>query len=102
MEKLLEAYLHTAPGGARFAFIDRPAPRGIRGGAKKMANHPNRRGKYELTFWGGVSKRYRRYHATLDAARETAHRVLAELENRAAHPAMIYCPECGRDGITIN
>jgi hypothetical protein len=38
----------------------------------------------------------------LEAARETAYSVLASLENRAAHPAIIYGPECGRDGITIN
>lgn len=72
------------------------------GQRQKMANHPNRRGKYELTFWGGVSKRYRRYHPTFESAKVTALRVLFSLDNRATHPAIIYGPDCGRDGVTIN
>jgi hypothetical protein len=24
------------------------------------------------------------------------------MDNRAAHPAIIYGPDCGRDGLTIN
>jgi hypothetical protein len=50
--------------------------------------------KFELTFWGGVKARYRRWHPTLDAARAEARRVLGNLGNRAAHPAVIY----GADG----
>ena len=72
------------------------------GQRQKMANHPNRRGYYELTFWGGTSKRYRRFHHTFEAAQETALKMLATFDNRAAHPAIIYGPDCGRDGVTIN
>jgi hypothetical protein len=66
-----------------------------------MANHPNRKGAYELTFWGGVSIRHRRFWPTFEAAQERALAVLARLDNRAAHPAIIYGPGCGRDGTTI-
>lgn len=51
-------------------------------------------GKYELTFWGGTRVRYRRWHQSLDAAKETAQRVLGKMQDigepRAAHPAIIY------------
>jgi hypothetical protein len=57
--------------------------------------------KFELTFWGGVSKRYTRNHETYDAAKDEAVRVLLKLDNRAAHPAIIYGPGCGKDGVTI-
>ena len=74
-----------------------------------MVNHPNRRGKFELVFVCGTRRRYRRFHPTFEAARETAGRVLADMsmsgapmdEHRAAHPAIIYGPDCGRDGVTI-
>jgi len=64
---------------------------------------------YELVFVGGTRRRYRRWHATMDSARQTATRVLQDMslssdpvdEPRAAHPAIIYGPDCGRDGITI-
>jgi len=55
-----------------------------------MTNHPNRNGAFELTFWGGVPVKYRRTHKTVDAAKAEAERVLAKIENRAAHPAVIY------------
>lgn len=55
-----------------------------------MTNHPNRNGPYELTFWGGVSVKYRRNHKSIEAARSEAARVLAKLPNRAAHHAIIY------------
>jgi hypothetical protein len=65
-------------------------------------------GKFELTFVGGIRCRYRRFHATFDQARETAGRILTSMdlsgnpaEQRAAHPAIIYGPFCGRDGVTI-
>lgn len=69
-----------------------------------MTNHPNRRGAFELTFAGAALvrfPRYRRYHASFEAAAEVAREVLAGLENRAAHPAIIHGPGCGRDGRTI-
>lgn len=66
-----------------------------------MTNHPNRKGKFELTFWGGVPVRYRRFWPTYEAAAERAAQILDKLENRAAHPAIIYGPGCGRDGTTI-
>ena len=58
-------------------------------------------GKFELTFWGGVSVRVRRYWPTYEAAEARALEVLSSLENRAAHPAIIYGPGCGPDGVTI-
>jgi hypothetical protein len=57
--------------------------------------------RYELTFWGGVPLRVRRYWPTYDAAEARAKAVLATIDNRAAHPAIIYGPGCGRDGVTI-
>ncbi len=62
-------------------------------------------GKFELTFYGSAVAvkfpRHRRFFPTFDAAQERACTVLALLENRAAHPAIIYGPGCGRDGVTI-
>jgi len=66
-----------------------------------MTNHQNRNGKFELTFWGGVIERYRRNHTTFEAAEAEAYRVLRELPNRDAHPAIIYGPGLNRDGVTI-
>lgn len=66
-----------------------------------MTNHPNRAGEYELTFWGGTREKYRRYHKTLDAARTEALRVLSEMSNRNAHPAIVYGPDLAKDGVTI-
>jgi hypothetical protein len=57
--------------------------------------------KFELSFWGGVSARYRRWHATYESATEEAYRVLAKIGNRGAHPAIIDGPGCGKDGRTI-
>jgi hypothetical protein len=65
--------------------------------------------KFELTFVGGIRRRYRRWHPTFEAAQETAQRILFEMslsgdptgDQRAAHPAVIYGPDCGRDGVTI-
>lgn len=53
-------------------------------------------GPFELTFWGGTSIDYRRYHLTLGSARDEAQRVLKKLRDRAAHPAVIY-----EDGQTL-
>lgn len=66
-----------------------------------MTSHPNRKGKFELTFWGGVPVRVRRFWPTYEAAEARALAVLEKLEDRAAHPAIIYGPGCGRDGVTI-
>jgi hypothetical protein len=70
------------------------------------------RGKYELVFAGSASvrayslPRYRRYHRTVESARETAATTLARLEEKvpgvaAAHPAIVYGPGCGRDGVKV-
>ena len=57
---------------------------------------------YTLTFWGGLSGvRYAREHNSLEGAREEALRVLASLENRGAHPAIIDGPGLHMDGVTI-
>ena len=66
-----------------------------------MTNHPNRSGKFELVFVGGISKRYRRFHRSYEAASEAAINILVDLDDRAAHPAIIYGPDCGRHGMTI-
>jgi hypothetical protein len=65
--------------------------------------------RYELVFSGGIPKRdaqwikppVKRWHVTYEDAVEEAYRVLLTLPNRAAHPAIIYGPGCGRDGRTI-
>lgn len=63
-------------------------------------------GKFELVFWGGAmmpQKRlpYRRYHETFEAAKGEAERMFEKL-SRAKHPAIVYGPGCGRDGVTIS
>ena len=68
-----------------------------------MVNHPQRH-KFEVAFAGSAMvrfPRYRRWHPTYEAAEETARCILADLDNRAAHPAIIYGPGCGKDGRTI-
>lgn len=63
-----------------------------------MANHPNRSGAFELSFWGlaphkgmiASGIKFRARHTTLEAAKAEADRVLAKLPNRGAHPAVIY------------
>lgn len=57
---------------------------------------------YELTFWGGISRRYKRNHSSFESAQQTALTVLAKMGNRAAHPAIIYGPGCGPNGRTIS
>lgn len=70
-----------------------------------MASHPNRsRGKFELAFAGSALTkfpRYRRFHQDFESAKTEALDVLTRLRNRAAHPAIIYGPACGRDGTTV-
>ena len=90
-------------GPARTGRDPEPAPRGqIRGGVSQMTNHPKRSGEFELVFVGGISRRYRRRHKSFDAAQDLAGKILSELDDRAAHPAIIYGPDCGRDGFTIS
>ncbi len=57
--------------------------------------------KFELTFWGSVPVRYRRFWPTYEAAEGRALQVLASLDNRRAHPAIIYGPGLGQDGRTV-
>ena len=72
---------------------------------RTMSNHPNRRGNFELVFAGSAMAqkfpRVRRFWPTYEAAAERATVVLSSLDNRAAHPAIVYGPGCGRDGTTI-
>jgi len=61
--------------------------------------------KFELTFFGDALvrfPRYRRIHSSFESAQDRALSVLASLENRGAHPAIIYGPGCGRDGVTVS
>jgi hypothetical protein len=61
--------------------------------------------KFELTFFGDAMvkfPRYRRIHSSFESAHDRARAVLALLENRGAHPAIIYGPGCGRDGVTVS
>lgn len=67
-----------------------------------MTNHPNRSGKFELTFFGGTDIRYRRRHKTIDAAREEALKVLGKMNNRGAHPAVIYHDDERQPVATVN
>jgi hypothetical protein len=55
--------------------------------------------KYELTFWGGVSVKHKKAHPTLEAATTEAKKVLAQISNRNAHPAVIYGP--GKQQVTV-
>jgi hypothetical protein len=47
---------------------------------------------YELIFWGGTREPYEREHDSFEEARDEARRVLSLIEDRAAHPAIIYGP----------
>lgn len=74
-----------------------------------MINHPNRSRKFELAFSGGAIAsyfpRYRRWHATFDAAVEEAGNVYQKLGDdgypTACHSAIVYGPGCGADGRTV-
>jgi hypothetical protein len=80
--------------------------------------------KFELVFVGGSPIQYRRRHQSIDSAETEAARVLAWMTaheeapigasqalnafyrpstraDRAAHPAVIYGPDCGAAGRTI-
>jgi hypothetical protein len=54
--------------------------------------------KFELVFFGGVSVKYKRNHATLEAAQAEAKRVQRKI-NAAAHPAIVRGPGLGADGV---
>lgn len=58
-----------------------------------VKRNPSGKRQYELTFWGGTSIRYKRWHADLESARTEAKRVYGKMTNRAAHPAVIYGPD---------
>lgn len=68
-----------------------------------MTNHPNRRGKFELTFWGGDGHgvRYRRFHKTEADARAEAERVLNAMSNRGAYPAIVYDVSSGKQLFSV-
>lgn len=67
--------------------------------------------KFELVFVGGTKRRYRRWHASFEAAKDTAERVLHDITMAAAGGdvaarntdlrAVIYGPGCGQYGHTI-
>ena len=61
--------------------------------------------EFEIIFVGSrlvrPFPRHRRFHPTYESAEATAHKILAKLECRGAHPAIIYGPGCGADGRTI-
>jgi len=67
------------------------------------------RGKFELVFFGGATApympRYRRYHRTLDSAKQTAREVLKKLDDKqkpcACHMPLVYGPGCGKDGMAV-
>jgi hypothetical protein len=48
---------------------------------------------YELVFWGGTIEPYESEHGSFEEARDEARRVLALMEDRASHPAIIYGPQ---------
>ena len=77
---------------------------------------------YELVFEGGTPLTYQRKHRTYESAEVEAYRVLNDMDeaggksasqtlealyrsgaqyDRAAHPAIIYGPDCGKHGVTI-
>lgn len=68
--------------------------------------------RFELVIVGDLPagyRRYRRWHHTFDGAKEAASELLHRLDtsgdpaiSRAAHPAIVYGPGCGRDGITVS
>ena len=55
-----------------------------------MASNKKQKAGFELTFWGGLNRRYKKFHETQESAENEARRVLNRLENRGAKPAMIY------------
>jgi hypothetical protein len=63
--------------------------------------------RYELSFFGAAHvrgyrfPRFRSQHIDFDSAAETAARVYARLEQlgvKAAHPAVVFGPDCGPYG----
>lgn len=62
---------------------------------------PAKTQNFELTFWGGTNIRHRRWHSTFEQAEGEARRALSRMDNRRAHPAIIYGPDLGRDGKTV-
>lgn len=66
--------------------------------------------KFELVFAGGATAsympRYRRWHRTIDSAKETAVSVMQKLQDKglptACHQPIVYGPGCGPDGMTFS
>lgn len=62
--------------------------------------------KFELIFQGALVStsdniNYRRFHLTFESAKENAMAILVTIVDRQKHPATIYGPGCGPDGIII-
>jgi hypothetical protein len=64
--------------------------------------------QFELVFVGGVARyipRYRRWHKTIESARETARRVWEVMAERnlptACHTPIVYGPNTGKDGTNV-
>ncbi len=61
--------------------------------------------RIELTFAGSALvrdfPRYRRWHPTIESATSTAFATLAKVDNRNAHPAIVYGPGLGPDGRAV-
>lgn len=60
---------------------------------------------FELTFVGAALvkqfPRHRRWHKTVAQAVQAAYKILLSLPNRSVHPAIVYGPGLGKDGMTI-
>lgn len=72
-----------------------------------MTNANNTK-KFELIFVGTAGMtlpRYKRFHDTLDSARETAtnmrDKMFARFPGAASHQPVIYGPGCGNSGRTV-
>jgi hypothetical protein len=66
--------------------------------------------RFELSIVGDTSIAWRRWHLTFEAAQREAERVHKRMDasglpdigyQRNAHPAVVYGPGCGKDGVTI-
>lgn len=46
--------------------------------------------RFELSFFGGTDIRYKRGHDDIESAKTEARRVHSKMQNKGAHPAIIY------------